>query len=47
MGDINQFKIFVFLKIHVLHHLMSIFPGKKTLNLWWETVSLPQRNVTK
>jgi len=37
MGDINQFKIFLFLKIHVLYHLMSIFPGKKMLNLWWES----------
>ena len=37
MGDINEFKIFLFLKIHVLHHLTTIFPGKNTPNLWWES----------
>ena len=35
MGDINQFKTFLCLQIHVLYHPMSKFAGKKTLNLWW------------
>ena len=37
MGDIKMFKIFLILKIHVLYHLMTIFPGKKMLNLCWES----------
>ena len=37
MGDINQFKIFFCLQIHVLYHPMSIFLGKKMVNLWWES----------
>jgi hypothetical protein len=30
---VNQFKIFLFLQIHILNHLITIFSEQKTLNM--------------